>query len=110
MARVRSSARPTSRPPLHHLNECSRARSVPCPRSLAAPRPRVLRRARRAAPASLLGHEIGEREPTLASRETSLADERAVGLERDPTCEENLRSDLLTVLLPTSCLGLGATS
>ena len=40
---------------------------------------------------ALLGHQIREQEPTLPPREALLVDHHAVGLDCDPTREENLQ-------------------
>ena len=40
---------------------------------------------------SLLGYEVREEEPTLPPGEARLVDHRAVGLDCDPTREENLQ-------------------
>ena len=38
---------------------------------------------------ALLGHEVGEQEPTLAPEELRIVDHHAVGLQCDPTSEED---------------------
>ena len=56
---------------------------------------------------ALLGDQVGEQQPALPPRKARLVDHDAVGLDCDPTCEENLQPDLLAFFLPAFCLDLG---
>ena len=49
---------------------------------------------------ALLGHEVGEQEPTLPSREARLVDHDPVGLDCHPTRKENLQLNLLAFSCP----------